>query len=174
MLRDKIASIWDVTCQGWWGCVFCSLIGLSHLFLSSVLCMPLSSFCHVRLICCVIIFHSHVTVATPISYYLFHFCLSVFRTIPSHFFFICHLIVILLPLPTWPVFMLPNLCSFILLFLLMFIPFSLCSCILATTVGFPCFSVPWSCCWDSQSMKVFPFLCIHTLLFTDGILEAQK
>lgn len=90
------------------------------------------------------------------------------------FFLICHLIFILLPLPTWPIFMLPNCHSFILLFLLMVIPFCHSSCILGTIVGFPCFSVPWSCCWDSQSMKVFPSMCIHALRFTDGILEAQK
>jgi hypothetical protein len=70
--------------------------------------------------------------------------------------------------------MLPNLCSFILLFLLTFIPFSHSSCILGTAVGFPRFSVPLSCCWDSQTMKVFPSICIHTLLCADGILEAQK
>jgi len=60
------------------GCLFCSCIGLSHVFLSSFLLMPLSSFCHVPLICSVIIFHFHVTFATPLSYYLFHLCLSVF------------------------------------------------------------------------------------------------
>jgi hypothetical protein len=60
------------------GYLFCSCIGLSHVFLSSVLLMPLSSFCHVPLICSIIIFHFHVIFATPLSYYLFHFRLSVF------------------------------------------------------------------------------------------------
>ena len=123
------------------GCLFCSFIGLSHLFLSSLLLMPLSPFCHVPLICSVIIVHFHVLVATPLSYFLYPFCISVF--LPSlPIFFICHLTVSLLPLPTLPIFMLPNLCSFILLFLLTFIPFSHSSCILGTAVGFPCFSIP--------------------------------
>lgn len=104
------------------GCLFCSFIGLSHLFLSSVLLMPLSPFCLVPLICSVIIFHFHVTVTTPLSYFITFVYLSSLPSLPN--FFICHLIVNLLLLPTLPIFMLPNLCSFILLFLLTFIPFS--------------------------------------------------
>jgi hypothetical protein len=66
---------------------FCSCTGLSHVFLSSVLRMPLSSFCHVPLICSVIIFHFHVTFATP--FFFFYFCLSSLPTSPIFLTCIC-------------------------------------------------------------------------------------
>ena len=146
-----------MTCQGWWGVAL-----LAYPIYVFCLTHALSPFCHVPLICSAIIFHFHVTVATPLSYFLYHFCLSSLPSLPI--FFICHLIVNLLPLPTLPIFMLPNVCPFILSFLLMFIPFSHSSCILRTAVGFPCFSVPWSCCWDSQGMKVFLYMHTYTSL----------
>lgn len=124
------------------GCLFCSVIGSLHLFVSSVLLMPLSPFlpCPSYLFCnyfplsC---FNCHTPFLLPLS--LLSICLPYH---PFPFFFIYHLIVSLLPLPTLPIFMLPNLCSFILLFLLTFTPFCHSSCALGTAVGFPCFSVP--------------------------------